>query len=98
MFDSEYEETEQGTRDAIDFISRDFAIQKKRTIYLAGSFITSCAVSYPFMAGHALNRYWSAFGKFLPLVAIALFIGLILQLLRLQLAWHERRKAVRDLN
>jgi len=97
MFNAEYEESEQDTRDALALMADDFAVQKKRTVLIAMFFITSCVVSYPFLAGHRLNHYWYSFGKFLPLLSIAMFIALTLQLLRFQFVWHELRKAQRDL-
>jgi hypothetical protein len=97
MFDAEYEESEQDTRDAIAFMASDFAVQKKRTLVITTLFIVSCAVAYPFLAGHSLNQYWFSFGKYFPLLSIALFIALTMQLLRFHFVWNEKRKAQRDL-
>jgi hypothetical protein len=97
MFDAEYEENEQDTRYALEFMTNDFTIQQKRTTVIAILFVSSCGVAYPFMAGHSLHRYWFSFGKFLPLLSIVLFVVLTIQLLRFHFVWQERRKAQRDL-
>jgi hypothetical protein len=97
MFNAEYEESEQDTRDALAFMTNDFVIQKKRTLVVTVVFMASCVIASPFMANQPLNRYWNSFGKFLPLISIALFVVLTLQLLRLHFVWQERRKAQHDL-
>ena len=97
MFNADYEESEEDTRDALAFMTRDFVVQKKRTIFVTLLFIANCGVTYPFLAGHVLHHYWNSFGKFLPLLSIAVFIFLTLQSLRLHFVWQERRKTQRDL-
>jgi hypothetical protein len=97
MFSAEYEESEQDTREALAVMTRNLVLWKKRTLVAAVIFFVGCVAAFPFMDGHFLHRYWSSFGKFLPLLAIVLFVFLMHRVLLLHFVWKERRKAQRDL-
>lgn len=97
MFNAEYEESEKDNCDSIAFWTDTFVIQKKLAFAITGLFVVSCTTTYFFLDDHILHHYWDSFGKFVPLISIALFIVLTMQLLRLQFAWQQKRKAQRDL-
>jgi hypothetical protein len=49
---------------------------RTRTIYSTLALFLSCALVYPFLAGHSLHAHWESIGKRLLLLPMALLVVL----------------------
>jgi hypothetical protein len=47
---------------------------RRRCLSSTAALLLSCALVYPFLAGHSLHRYWASIGKPLILLSMALLL------------------------
>ena len=50
----------------------------------------------PFLYGHSLHRYWEAIGKYLLLLAMALFLWFVLRVGNAWSSWQSARETRRE--
>jgi hypothetical protein len=51
---------------------------RKRGLYATTALLLSCALAYPFSAGHPLHNYWNSVGRYLALLSMGLWIVFVL--------------------
>lgn len=47
---------------------------RRNCFYSTAALLLSCALVYPFLAGHSLHRYWNSIGKNLILLSMVLLL------------------------
>jgi hypothetical protein len=68
---------------------------RTRTVYSTLALFLSCALVYPFLAGHSLHAYWDSIGKNLILLSMALLVVFAYCLGSFLNAWVERGESAR---
>jgi hypothetical protein len=98
MFNVEPQE-QWDAKEAAEFEEHVAKRQKKmnRAAIWAGAVLLLdilCVV--PFLYGHSLHRYWEAIGKYLLLLAMALFVWFVLRVGYVWSSWQSARETRRE--
>jgi hypothetical protein len=79
IFDAEETPDTRESVEAAKEQARQLAkLWNRRAAFATIAFVASCAVVYPFLAGHALHRYWDSLGKYLLLLTMALLVPFVM--------------------
>jgi hypothetical protein len=53
-------------------------VWRRRAVYAGAAFLLSCALVYPFSAGHVLHAHAELFGRILVYLSMALFVPCVI--------------------
>ena len=62
-----------------------------RTLFFGLALIMSCSSVIPFLAGHALHRYWNSIGKYLVIFSMLLLLPVNFCAVHWYYCWKGRR-------
>jgi hypothetical protein len=91
IFDAESPLSDEELSEVRQYAMEQIAVWRRRSLYSTAALVLTCALIYPFLAGHPLHAHWDSFGKYLIFVAMALLIVFVLCTGFFYSAWQALR-------
>jgi hypothetical protein len=91
IFDAESPLSDEELSEVRQYAMEQIAVWRRRSLYSTAALVLTCALIYPFLAGHPLHAHWESFGKYLIFVAMALLIVFVLCTGFFYSAWQALR-------